>query len=70
MSDAAGATNAGAAGEKKGFFWDRREMQENKVNGKGGDILAFERGRMSRTEFQINFFVECLLAVSVDTENQ
>ena len=45
-------------------------MQRNKVNGKGGDILAFERGSMSRIEFQINFFVECLLVVSVDTENQ
>lgn len=58
--------NGGAARVKMVSFGIKGKMQRNKVNGKGGDILAFQRGSVSRNEFQNNFFV----AVSVDMENQ
>ena len=50
------ASKCGGGQSENGFVWDQREMQRNRVNGKGGDILAFARGSVSRIEFQNDFF--------------
>ena len=56
LSDSASASKWGGGQSENGFVWDQREKQRNGVNGKGGDILAFARGSVSRIEFQNNFF--------------
>ena len=53
LSDSA---SVGAARVKMVSFGIKGKMQRNMVNGKGGDILAFEKGSILRIEFQ-NIFL-------------